>query len=199
MMPLPMILMTAVLIGWPLVQIASVLAVRGSRAKMRALAAELLADRGHSPSDRVLLDRSLAESRGHTMSVIAPVALPFALLAAALAELFGRDRPSSSRTTPADVAARLKKLDVQLGLRTGDETIDHDPRFRELEELAYQVGFVRRPVTSLLTVFTCLPVLPVYLLAYGLRETVAVVPRATSALVRGFRVVTLDLQGAPGR
>lgn len=194
-MPPPVVLVVSILLGWPLLQIASVLLVRDRRRRMRALAVELKADPRYGRDDAALIDREIREAKGDAFFAFAPIALPFAILAAALAELVGWAPSPGGARRAERIEEQLNALHVEMKRRTGAETVDGDARFRELRGLATEIGFLRWPTTAVITVLTCLPALPLYLLAYGARQTLSVIPRATVSLGRALQLTGLGLQG----
>lgn len=197
MPPLSITLGLGTLLAWPLLQLASVLVARNPRARMRRLVDELNADPRYGEDDRALLDREIAESRGTPWLSLAPLLVPVGLVAASVWELLGRDRPSRI-SDPNDGTRRaiLERLEVRLGLRSGHETVERDHRFAEVRALAMQIGFIRSPTSTILTLLASLPTLPLYFLAYGARETAAILPRAARSVFEAVQMTTLGLRVA---
>ena len=193
-LPPPVLAAFVVLIGWPLVQLASVLLVRGRRVRMRQLLTDLGQDSRYGQDDLALLDTVVRTSRGDPACVVFPVVVPLAILAASIGDLLGRpDRPAHRSTEAEDARAdliedRFGAVEIELGRRTGRETIDEDGRVAEVRRLAFEIGLIRWPTSLLLTIALSLPVLPLYGLAYGLRRMTTVIPETAARLVESLRV-----------
>lgn len=196
-MPTPIWLAFAALLGWPLLQLASVFAARPSRSRMRGISDELSRDERYGRDDHELIRRTVQESHGTPVFVTFPILLPIAILAGSIAELIGRDRPSTMTASDRkQVEEALAARSKEAGWRTGAERVDQDDRFRQLTARAFDVSVLRWPLTSLLTILFCLPVLPLYGLAYGLRRMGTILPETASRLAMSLRFTA---QGVAGR
>lgn len=196
-MPAPIWLAFAALVGWPLLQLASVLLVRPLRARMRRVADELSRDGQYGPDDRALVQRLVRESRGVPAFVAFPILLPLGLVAASIVELVGRDRPQDGmKHRPGQTSRDIEDPERSMGRRTGAERVHHDVRFETLAGLAFEISVLRWPLTTFLTILLCIPVLPLLALAYGLRQIGMILTGAAGRLAISLRFTA---QGMPGR
>lgn len=189
--PVPVWLAFVGLLGWPLVQIASVLTVRSRRRRLRETASSLYRDDRLGPDDRGLVGRTLRQARGDPGFVVFPILLPLSILAAAIWELLGRNGPSNVNDGHSRQASNEGgDPEIKLRMRSGREVVDHDPRYKALRALAFEIGVIRWPVTAMLTLLLCIPVLPLYGLAYGARRMRTVIPDATASLWQTLQFTT---------
>jgi hypothetical protein len=173
-MPPPIVLAFVILLGWPLVQLGSVLLVRSRRARLKLLAAELRADPRYGPKDHEYLDCMLDEARGDAFFILFPLALPLLLVQASWAELRGQIKPVNERQL-ASIRAQFQTVErtfETLGIEPRWKLpIAQDPRFKELSAIAPDIAFMRWPITMCLAALTSLIAAPIWLLAYGLRTS----------------------------
>jgi hypothetical protein len=192
----------AVLVGWPALQIVSVLLARPIRREIESLAFRLNSDPTYGEADRAAVDELVRSARGQPASAIFPVLIPVAIFVMAFVELFGRHRPSKA-THPEQVAERARRgkelrreideLDVRLGGSPSEpRPVLDDPRYRQLARLVERVQTIRAPVSVMLTVLLALPALPWFAFAYGAREAFSIIPQ----LARRF-AVTLRFMALP--
>jgi hypothetical protein len=170
--PLPVVLAFIVLVGWPLAQILSVLAVRRQRDQLARLADQLRSDQRYGEAERLVIDEVMKQARGDPLFLLAPLLLPLGIIIMSIADLFGRGpfggRGSMFDGTKVEGSVRkdMKELYTLLHGEAGAR-LSEDSRFRELESLATEIGFARSPVTLTLTAVGCLASLPFVVAAYG--------------------------------
>ncbi|MEE1611159.1 hypothetical protein [Microvirga sp. CF3016] len=171
--PAPVLFAFIALIAWPLIQLISVLVVRSSRVRLKALAAELQSDPKFTDRDREAIEEELIfarAGRGDPMNAVilavTPLILPLIILGDALRGLSGHQEPPSSSYP-------------QVGDRIGS-----DVRFRQLHKLSTLIGWIRRPVAAFFAMALSLPILPLSLLVFGLRGTSREIQGAVSRFMR---------------
>lgn len=138
--PVPVLVAFAILLGWPLLQLAGLLLARGPRKRLNRLVASALADPDLTPDERafVLSHRdSIRAGRwdGKLPGIAAlPVSLPVAAIVQAGQRLAGHPpRPRSKDDGVAD-----------------PDFLRSNPRMGEIFDLSTLVAALRHPVTSLL-------------------------------------------------
>src|SRR5437870_4584927 len=101
--PAPATLAITMLIGWPLIQLISVLMVRPQRARLKILAAELLSDPQLSAAEREIVEIVVDEARRSTRVllsprlILAPIIVPFQIFAMSLEQLLHFDKSGEPR------------------------------------------------------------------------------------------------------
>ena len=73
MMPIPVLLASVILLGWPLLKLIATLLSRPRWKRIKALAAEVRQDDAYGPEERALVDLSLAESKGEPLQILMPI------------------------------------------------------------------------------------------------------------------------------
>ena len=177
--------------GWLALQrLADVLA-RPRRARLKALVADLKADERYGEKDHALIDEAVNEPRGNAMVVVLPFLIPTALVVLAVAGIVRRMR-SAGGWSPLETLELMRFRDHELKLLRdvmhSRGAVRGDPRFRRLSELAFEIEAFRWPLASLLTVVISLPALPLYLIAYGVRETIFIMPQLGLLFALGLRL-----------
>jgi hypothetical protein len=179
------------LLGWLALQRVSGLLAQRHRARMKDLVADLKADERYGETDRALIDEAIGEVRSNPMVVALPLLIPAALFVLAVTGIVGRMR-SAGGWSPLEAVELMRFRDHELKLlhdvTNSRRTVRADPRFRRLSELAFYIEAFRWPLASLLTVTISLPALLLYLMAYGARETIFIMPQLGLLLAHGLRL-----------
>ena len=149
--PTPVLFVLAVLVGWPLIQIGSVLIARPFRKRLKETVINLRSDQKLTDGDRAHIEGGISiarNARGVAYRIaLTPLVLPFYILAEVVRELLGYP---DNEPTPS----------------LGGGLIDR-PKFGEFLDLCKIVLWVRRPVSAVVAVVLSLPILPIALLAFG--------------------------------
>jgi hypothetical protein len=179
------------LLGGLALQLLSHRLARPRRARLKGLVADLKADERYGEKDHALIDEAMDEARGNAMTVLLPLLIPTALFVLAAIGIVRRMR-SAGGWSPLEALELMRFRDHELKLlhdvTHSRGTVRRDPRFRRLSELAFEIEAFRWPLVSLLTVTISVPVLPFYLLAYGARETMFIMPQLGLLFARGLRL-----------
>lgn len=156
--PAPVLFVLVILVGWPLMQIASVLIARPFRKRLKDMAIDLGSDPQLTSRDRAAIEDGLSFARAGrgepataAIMAVTPLVLPFYILADAFRELLVYPRHEQRRDLAGD------------GLKS-------DPKFAEFWELSLRIGWLRRPVAAVLAIILSLPTVPFAILAFGFSE-----------------------------
>jgi hypothetical protein len=176
--PAPVIAALVVLIGYPLIQLISVLIVRPSRRRMKELATQLLSDPQYNEKQLKHVRDNLASARGDLLFILFPIGAPILIASASWAELRGElDKYRDEEAVLASAHREMEELDRLLE-RVGEPPLPYklpiwnDPRFVELRDLSQNVAMLRSPIALCLAALTSLAAAPLWLLAYGTRVSV---------------------------
>jgi hypothetical protein len=178
MMPLPVLLASAILLGWPLLKLLATLLSRPKWKRIKELAADVRQDESYCPEERSLPDLQLAEAKGEPLQILMPIlALTggFAFAGVRLAGApFGRSRMAE---TVAELEQEILELELQranLELErplSSKSPIWGDRRFQEMQELAFELALLRYPVASILTLLAIVIVAPFIAISEGLHAS----------------------------
>lgn len=159
------------LIGYPLVQLVSVVIARPRRRELRRLMAELRSDPIYTEKDLSVLDWTVGMERPHpVLSALLPLLAPIAVIAISVDILKGNIGPGGDDLDIRagkeldDLKAQLKKLHDN-----PDSRIWSDERFDRARHLASEIEMIRLPITALISLIAFVFFSPVAFLAYGAR------------------------------
>ena len=191
--PLPALIAGSILLGWPLIQIVSVLLAKPMRSRMRQLADDLRAEFAGDDIAHKVIRRTVRASHGDAIFCVLPVFLPLAMIAFSLTELFSKNRSfflDSKRLEEEN--DRLAKEAIQLKAQIYPEEkgckVYENHKFKEMNRLSGNIEFIRWPVAVGLTAITTLPFLPILILAAGFREALEILPQLALKFVSYMRV-----------
>ncbi len=89
MMPLPLILATAILLGWPLLKLIATLLSRPLWRRVRELSAQLKLDERYGDAERTLIDRTIRDAKGEPLQILMPIFVLAGGIAFVFAHPFG--------------------------------------------------------------------------------------------------------------
>lgn len=158
-MPLPVICLVAVLLGWPALKLAATVASRARWKRFKAMEQELLRDERLTDEDRQSLQVLRREAFGGVLELFMPVIVLVAMPALVFGELFG-SRPS--------VVQHVKEAELGDAYTKKGSVLFRDPRFDQLAEWSVDLALLRYPVSSILGLTVLGMYLPLLLLANGL-------------------------------
>lgn len=171
-MPLPILLATIVLIGWPAIHIATSLALRGKRERFHALVSAMRADPAYGLEEQRQVDKLVSDAKGGAEVVLLPLAVPIGLIACAIIDWSAQDLNATDEATKRlrrEVAEQRALYEIASG-RPDPRLLEtaSDPRFEAAFDLAEDLRFLRWPITLIVTLILALAAAPFFLLAYGL-------------------------------
>lgn len=177
MMPPPIVLAAAILLGWPLLKIAATLASRPLWKRARALAGQLKMDMWYDDAQRALIDDTIEDAKGEPLQILMPISVLAGGVALVFAHSFSRfvmdmRMADAAGREASEMEFRLAQLRLKLGVATRPPRGPHiwtDERYRLLEDLSFRLSLLRYPVASLLTGLAALIVSPLIFVAEGLR------------------------------
>jgi hypothetical protein len=208
MMPLPLILATVILLGWPLLKLVATLLSRPLWRRVKELSAQLKLDERYGDAERTLIDRTIRDAKGEPLQILMPIFVLAGGIAFAFAHPFGvfaKDDESESEDSQSEsieeIRRKLSEVEsqaAQLGLKLALESTPQlprsspmwaDKRFQLLGDLSLRLAWLRYPVASLLTGLAALIVSPLIFVAEGLRASAwAVVQRLVVSSAYSSRV-----------
>lgn len=162
------------LLGWLSLHAALRPLVHRRVNQLRSLVASLKSDERYAAPALASIDDAVSEVRVGAMAVIFPILIPITLFILFFrglrARLSGRQLLSPGE---AFELMRFREHEQRLRCDTAQArgTVREDPRFRRLDELAFEIEAMRWPLASLLTVIVSIPALLLFLALYGRRET----------------------------
>ncbi len=186
MMPLPVVLACAILIGWPLLKLVATLICRPQWRRARMLAADLKSDQSYGEAEHASIDRAIAEARGEPLQILMPLFVVAGGVAFAFAHPFNfisKDETLDAANARQELIAkqeleelelRLRKLRIDLSLPPRpprNSRLWNDSRYERLTALSFELSLLRYPVASLLTGLAALAVAPLIFMAEGLRAS----------------------------
>ncbi|QFU17197.1 hypothetical protein [Microvirga thermotolerans] len=189
--PIVLPLFALLVAGWS-VALAASFPARRREALRDALSAALLDDPRFGEADRAAVRDGLASLLGPGMGPALLAGVPAILLALALQGLAARIRGVSG-PSPLErlewARHRAHELRRFAERAEGGGAVREDPRFRRLEELAFECELLRRPFLMLGLGGLSLPALALYGLAYGFREAFFVLPQLAFFLAKALAPV----------
>ncbi len=202
MMPLPLILATAVLLGWPVLKLIATLFSRPLWRRVRELSAQLKLDERYGDAEHTLIDRTIENAKGEPLQILMPIFVLAGGVAFAFAHPFGIFAKDDESESVEEVAWRASSKAefqaAQLGLKLGLEFTPRPPRsspiwtderYQLLADLSFRLSLLRYPVASLLTGLAALIVSPLIFVAEGLRASAwAVVQRLVLSSAYSSRI-----------
>jgi hypothetical protein len=172
-------------------QVIANLMVRPRRVRFKVLVAALKTDDRYGEKDHAMIDQALDEARADVMVVTIPILIPVALFSLAVTGI-GRGLRFTERSSPLETIELVRFRDHELrlldDLAHSRGIVRGDPRFRRLSELAVEIEVLRWPLVSLVTVAISLPALVLYLVAYGPREAILILPQLEFWFMRRLRL-----------
>lgn len=175
--PLPVLLVFFVLLGWPLVQIVKVLVLRPRRRRLKDLAAAIKRNPAYGTAERAVVDVVVKESRGSALNPLMPILMPIAIIAACVIEVFetkiashdpGDMEQTKKRLHEGNVRIEKDLFEASHGLSQKSAIWD-DPRFAELRDRVTGLEMLSWPISLFFTGLTFVLALPIYALAFGIR------------------------------
>lgn len=165
-----------VLIGYPIVQLLSVLAVRGSRVRLNELLREIRANPAYSAEDlRILEWTVLDDGIDSLLGVVAlPVIAPFMTLTFAWEVLTGRLDPTSD-SLEGDISRETRALSELMQEGSSSSPLWSNSSFKEARSLSIDINLKRMPLTLCLLFVGIIIPMPLVLFAYGLRQSTEVI------------------------
>ncbi len=158
--PTPALLAIIVLLGWPLIQLISVLVASGPRKRLKNLAAELRADPRFGEIDRKLIDLVLKDAKWFPGQLCLPFVVPIYVATDSY--------KAPTREDFMALEAELRTHQLEMNVKT--LPVWSDPRYMKLVELAGTIEIVRSPITTLMTLGAFALAFPVFLISVYLRR-----------------------------
>jgi hypothetical protein len=146
--PIPALLAIIALLGWPFLQLRSVLAAKGPRQRLKAVADALRADPRFGEMDRKLLDVTLEDAKWHWATSFVPLKMPFLM--------------SDKISETENKKAQLEYRSSQLGIDVKGLPIWSDERYQRLAEQASNIVVVRSPITVFMALVVFILFSPLY-------------------------------------
>jgi hypothetical protein len=166
-MPWPVLVLISVLLGYPLVQLASAVLARPQRRRVRELVTDIRSDPQYSAEDLSVLDWSVSTERPSlALSLVFPLIAPIAVLVSAW-ELLRAKTVLTQEVVEDEARAEYKKIAEFHQIGSSHSKIWRDKRFQEARHLAIDLEMMRLPLTVILSGLTALVVLPIAALAFG--------------------------------
>ena len=166
--PLPIDIALAVILLWPALKLAGAALARPKWLRLKALRASLLEKEGLSEKDKAQIRHSYSEAYGSPVEIVMPAVVLLGVPALAVHEI-------ATRRFPADLEQHtrdwIKASNLMLHGTPEDAKIYDDPRFWELDGMAFEISLYRFPVASLVTGLAFLVTLPFLLALYGIRRS----------------------------
>ncbi len=188
MMPLPVLMASAILLGWPLLKLVATLISRPIWRRFQELSTQLKQDDSYGEAERALIDIKLKEAKGEPLQILMPIFVFAGGIAFAFAHpfsAFGQRSAAESadrhvepesvdelRRELSDLESRMAKLGLEL-MRAPprNSPLWSDSRFKMLEDISFRLSLLRYPVASLLTGVAALVVSPLIFASEGLRAS----------------------------
>jgi hypothetical protein len=167
MMPLPIVLAFAILLGWPSLKLAANVVSLPLWRELKEIRRGLLADAGLTDEDRAQVERIFTSAYGHPMEVLMPlialVGIPVLAMTASRAGNYREKmreyvRAQSSGLKDPFYNYRLKIFQLK--------------KYWDMELISFELGMLRYPGSALLTVFVTILCMPLLLLAFGMHVSV---------------------------
>ncbi|MCL2713267.1 MAG: hypothetical protein FWD68_01375 [Alphaproteobacteria bacterium] len=195
-MPTILVILYSILIGYPLLQIASVLAVRSRRRELNRILQELRSNPSYTKKDLELIDRWTCDTSNVVMGVPLPLLAPFMMVYSAWEVLCGKvdyDFASLERDLARERTA-VAELQRQ---GSSKSTIWNDDTFKQANRLSVDIDLGRRPVTIVISLACLMIPVPLVIINFGVRTTINVLTYLFRKVVITHRLFAVGIGPAP--
>jgi len=183
-MPLPVLLASILLLGWPAAQLVSAILRRSDAARLKELSHALRCDPAYGDDEQKAVAGFVRDAHGDVLFVLVPVFMPFAIILMSLAELFTGRSPTvdgkrisvfEAKSMAADIERMQRDATKALYGLNPSSPLWNDERFRELRDLSDSLAFWRWPITTALTGLAITLSAPFLVAGYGMRWSIGAV------------------------
>jgi hypothetical protein len=162
----------AVLVGYPLIQLCSVILVRSGRQELAVLIKEIKSDTSYDSNDLQVLEWAVLDKPPSAITAfVFPIYAPIATLIWSWEILRGRLDPTAD-SLEKDTEREYRVVSELVHEGSSKSKIWNDPRFHRARFLSTEIEIKRMPITMLVSAVMASLMLPFVFLAYGIRTSV---------------------------